>query len=929
MRNRLILMVCLLMSFAASSYADEKDVRQFTEDHPLVYEDAWDLCPYAFLNNNGEPVGYNVDVLRLIFKELSIPYVIKLKPRKEALADLKEGKADLTLGMDANFNADYARCGKAVVQIFTHSVAHRKTEEPKIQSFSDLAKHKMIVHEGAFSHHLMMQRGWGANAIPYADMEEAVHAVHNQPGLQIVWNTMSLQWLIRKFHYDDLTLTPVNVTHGEYKFMSNNPRLLHQLDSVYTKLYAEGHLQVLQNKWFYPDRQYSGIPSWIWIVVAVVLVLTLVFVVYLLIYRRLERKVTKDVRRSNNRLALILKTSKVHIWIYNVAQKTITTLDEQGSKDGEDISTSFFFYSITEDGYRRILHAFNEIAKQKIEVETIGVHAKAGSDAEDRSLTITLSVLRRDKNGHPTDIIGTTSDVTDEELRQQQVRDTMLRYQSIFNNSMVDIVVYDKDCYITDMNSKVRKALPNQLKTIVHSRISLADVLGMEDVGPENVEYTLLTQLYGQPNETRTLARYLDTKDMRYEMQILPVRDDDGQLTAVYVTGRNVTEIAKLYQRLQRNIVLLQKANAELDGYVRNIDFVLKNGGVRIIKYNLDTHMLIVYSELGKSQLELTQTRAMSFCDDKSKSVALRAFNSMDYRSQSPVSATVKTVLRHHGGEAEADYPMVLYLSLSPVLDQKGRVTGYVGMCRDISELKATEENLAREAAKAQEVETVKNAFLRNMSYQIRTPLNSVVGFAELFELEHSPEDESLFIKEINDNASLLLKLINDILFLSRLDARMIEIKKSPVDFAAIFDSRCQTAWFNYQQPGVKYIADNAYERLVVDIDEQNVGIVIEKILVNAAQHTSSGEVRASYTYTGEDLVMTFQDTGDGIPEEIRQHIFDRFATSDGRRTGLGLSIVQEMLHQMGGKIKIQSEEGKGTIVWVSIPCTCSELVRK
>jgi len=104
---------------------------------------------------------------------------------------------------------------------------------------------------------------------------------------------------------------------------------------------------------------------------------------------------------------------------------------------------------------------------------------------------------------------------------------------------------------------------------------------------------------------------------------------------------------------------------------------------------------------------------------------------------------------------------------------------------------------------------------------------------------------------------------------------------------------------------------------------------VIEKILVNAAQHTSSGEVRASYTYTGEDLVMTFQDTGDGIPEEIRQHIFDRFATSDGRRTGLGLSIVQEMLHQMGGKIKIQSEEGKGTIVWVSIPCTCSELVRK
>jgi signal transduction histidine kinase len=342
------------------------------------------------------------------------------------------------------------------------------------------------------------------------------------------------------------------------------------------------------------------------------------------------------------------------------------------------------------------------------------------------------------------------------------------------------------------------------------------------------------------------------------------------------------------------------------------------------MNYQPDTHTLIVFQGIGQSEHVLTQTRCLTLSHDESKRVTLHILQSMDNQTRGSLTATIRTTLRTKGG-----HPLYLYLSFIPIINDNDQIENYFGMCRDISDIKATEQALAVETQKAQEVETVKNAFLRNMSYQIRTPLNSVVGFAELFELEHSPEDESLFIKEINDNASLLLKLINDILFLSRLDARMIEIKKSPVDFAAIFDSRCQTAWFNYQQPGVKYIADNAYERLVVDIDEQNVGIVIEKILVNAAQHTSSGEVRASYTYTGEDLVMTFQDTGDGIPEEIRQHIFDRFATSDGRRTGLGLSIVQEMLHQMGGKIKIQSEEGKGTIVWVSIPCACSELVRK
>ena len=104
----------------------------------------------------------------------------------------------------------------------------------------------------------------------------------------------------------------------------------------------------------------------------------------------------------------------------------------------------------------------------------------------------------------------------------------------------------------------------------------------------------------------------------------------------------------------------------------------------------------------------------------------------------------------------------------------------YFGMLRDVSDLKYTEKELEKESIKAQEVEEVKNAFLRNMSYEIRTPLNTVVGFAELFQMEHSTADESIFIEEIKDNSRSLLKLINSI----RLDAQMIEIKTQTTDFA-------------------------------------------------------------------------------------------------------------------------------------------------
>ena len=296
----------------------------------------------------------------------------------------------------------------------------------------------------------------------------------------------------------------------------------------------------------------------------------------------------------------------------------------------------------------------------------------------------------------------------------------------------------------------------------------------------------------------------------------------------------------------------------------------------------------------------------------------------MDNLTAASINTTIKTNIRVSEG-----MKLFLQLSFIPTFDKEGNVNGYFGMCRDVSEIKATETELERETVKAQEVETVKNAFLHNMSYEIRTPLNTVVGFAELFEMEHTPEDEVVFINEIKESSSQLLKLINDILFLSRLDAHMIEFKYKPVDFAAIFDVRCQAAVFRCQQPGVDYIYENPYTRIVVDIDEQNLGIVIDLIVRHAAESTTSGYVRCRYDYIGEQLVIAVSDTSGGIPEESLKHIFERFTATDSNSTGLGMSICQELVSQMGGKINIKSTIGEGTIVWVTIPCKCIEVDRK
>ena len=915
----------LLAILPLSAFAQEGNdsIRTFTEEHPLVYEDAWDLWPYAFLNENGEAVGYNIDLLKMLCKELDIPFIVKLKPTQDALNDLKNGHADLMCGMDAHFHNKYGQYGKTVIQIFTHSVLHQKNDPVRIKKTSDLANHRVIVHKGSFSHHLMMNHNWDNNALAYDDMQEAVQKAHLSTDYQIVWNTLSLKYLVRKFQYDDMELTPVNIQSGEYKFMSNNQRLLDQLDSVYTFLNSEGRLQPIQNKWFYPEQIDSGIPVWIWQVVGLMLVVAAGFLVYYIVYRFRERKMKRAIMRSNKRLALILRTSHVHIYIYDIATNTITRFDEEGNQRKSALKPGLFDFQLIAEDFDHLAATIQKMIINNDQEAQLQVQATSKGSDELHHLDILISVLHRDKNGRPSTLIGTSCDITNERLRQIQVRDNMVRYQAIFNAGMVDTVAYDANGTVITMNEIAASVIKGGRYTVHDHNVNLRDVLRTDDLDLEHFEQTNMTLIYKSEEAQSEATRQFFQHDKYYELQLVPYRDSQGRLQAIYGTGRDVTENVNAYTQMQRNSMLLQQANEEVTAYIRNTNFVLQNGGVRMVNYSPDTHTLVIYHDIEQHEFELTQTRCMALAHDDSKRITQRILKSMDNRMRGSLNATVRTTLRSKG------HPMYLYLSFIPIFNSDGDIESYFGLCRDISDIKATEELLAQNTLKAQEVETIKNAFLRNMSYEIRTPLNSVVGFAELFQMEHQPEEETLFIQEIKQNASMLLKLINDILFLSRLDAEMIEFKKESIDFATIFEARCRMAWQNYQHQDVEYLVDNPYNKLVVDIDIQNIGIIIDRLLAISAQHTTSGLVRARYDYTGEGLVMAFMDTGSGIPNDKLEHIFERFNGSNDQDTGLGLAICHELTRQMGGKITIKSEEDKGTMTWVTIPCQCSDIERK
>ncbi len=923
--NRILaLLVACHLSLGITHAQQNKDsIVVYNDKRPLIYEDAWDLWPYVFLNENGEPDGYNIDLLKMIFKELDIPYEIRLRPTLEAQKDLKDHKSDLMLRMDADFARHNSSYGRTIVQIFTHSLVKPKGQAVNARNGKELSRYPVIVHDKSFSHYKLMENGWAKEIIPYDDMKEAIQNVSTENNGIILWNSMSLKWLMTKYHTDNLEIIPFDFPYGEYKFFANDHHLLNQLDSVYSILRANDRLTAIQNKWFYPERQETGIPSWIWDMVKFFTILAVGILVYYTFFKIRERKMTQKINKENQRLSLIMKTSNVMFCTYNVSSQYFTVMDSSGHAE-RSYSLLEYSHRFDPNDFTNLTDGLRNVIEGKSETVTIQLKEYENNLIDSNNYTVTLSVLRRDKHKRPSIIIIAKTDTTQDRMRQALIKESMLRYQSLFNSALVDMVYYDADGYISDMNTKSLSVIGVDNEEIRRRKISLRDVLGMKDLDIDKFEYFYATQLYKSPNDNRTLNKILGKDQLYYELQVMPIYDKFGNRIGFFGTGRNVTESANSYRKLKENSKKLQIVKDDVSTYVHNIDYVLSVGGISLVNYRLDTHTLTVYSEIGHEKYSLTQTRALAFVDSSSEKQALRVLNKMDNRQTGSIIVDVKTCIRRRKDRL----PLHLQLNFVPTIVD-GEITEYFGLIRDISEIKAVEEKLAEESVRAQEVETVKNAFLHNMSHEIRTPLNTVVGFSELFEMEHSPEDEALFINEIKNNSASLLKLINDILFLSRLDAGMITLSPQPVDFASIFAGRCSSVWDNHKQPGVEYIVQSPYNRLVVEIDEPNVSMIINKIITNAIQHTKSGSVLARYEYIADRLLVSVEDTGSGIKKENLENIFGRFVTGANNGAGLGLSICHELVQYMGGNIELTSTEGKGTTVWFSIPCKMVEMERK
>jgi len=260
--------------------------------------------------------------------------------------------------------------------------------------------------------------------------------------------------------------------------------------------------------------------------------------------------------------------------------------------------------------------------------------------------------------------------------------------------------------------------------------------------------------------------------------------------------------------------------------------------------------------------------------------------------------------------------------------NSEGQPGGIVGAFLDISERKRFEEELKKAKEQAEENDRLKSAFLANMSHEIRTPMNGILGFTSLLKNPlMSGSNQNEYIEIIEQSGQRMLNIINDLINISKIEAGQMEVINSETNINELLEYLFTFFLPEAEKKGIQFFVSSKLPtpQSVITTDKEKLYAVLANLIKNAIKFTDKGSVEFGYEFQNGFVRFFVKDTGLGIPKEKQQQVFERFVqakTNGGGRegVGLGLSISKAYVEMLGGSIWLESEEGKGSEFYFTIP---------
>ena len=483
-------------------------------------------------------------------------------------------------------------------------------------------------------------------------------------------------------------------------------------------------------------------------------------------------------------------------------------------------------------------------------------------------------------------------------------------FQNIFANIPAGVEIYDKDGYLIDLNNKDLE---------IFGVVNKSDVIGVNFFENPNV-----------PQGIRDRVRNEDLVDFRLNYSF-------EQAEGYYETNRS--NAIELYSKVSK----LYDNEGNFSGYILiSIDNTERIDAMNRIR-DFENFFLMIsdYAKVGYAKLNLLNRKGYAIKqwyknlgeeEDTLLDEVVGVYTHMHPEDRKRFLDFYDEVRdgkrRHFQGEMRIRRPgtknewnwvssNVMVTNYKPEENE----IEIIGINYDITELKETEAELIQARDKAEMMDRLKSAFLANMSHEIRTPLNAIVGFSDLLVETEELSERQEYIKIVRENNDLLLQLISDILDLSKIEAGTFEFTSGDVDVNLLCEDIVRSMGMKAKGE-VELVLDNHLPVCHVISDRNRIHQVISNFVNNEMKFTSEGSIHVGYKLKDGELEFYVEDTGIGIEKEQLPHIFERFVKLNSfvHGTGLGLSICQSIVEQLGGRIGVDSEKGKGSRFWFTIP---------
>lgn len=494
---------------------------------------------------------------------------------------------------------------------------------------------------------------------------------------------------------------------------------------------------------------------------------------------------------------------------------------------------------------------------------------------------------------------------------------------NIFNDLSVGLELYDKDGLMIDVNYSRLRSMGIKDKK---------DILGYNLFNYTSFSDEIKEQI--RKGETvRFMAKY-DFDDLCrlfptnlsgikfFEITVSFVHNDKSEITNYMVITQDITERVlwqNKYDNLYEEVVRSKKELLESEQ--RMIHLIRQN---ELVLNNINSGLAYIANDY------IVQWENISLC---SKSLSYEAYKKGEpcyltaHNRTTPCENCVMQRARK-SGQVESilfnlDNKHVIEVFATPIFNEQGDVDGVVIRVDDVTERQHMIGELEKARSRAEQSDKLKSAFLANMSHEIRTPLNAIVGFSDLLMVTEDQEEKEEFIQIINANNELLLKLINDILDLSKIEAGSVELKYENFDLAVYFNELAASMHRRVVNPQVRLVPVNPYEACTVRLDKNRLAQILTNFVTNAIKYTSKGTIEMGYEKIDENIRLYVRDTGIGIPADKKDKVFHRFEKLDefAQGTGLGLSICKAIVEACRGEIGFESEFDKGSLFWAVLPC--------